>query len=258
MTEDNRRQPALVATGRIVFAAAVVVVPLIGAQWWLPPEFPRLPRQLLLAAWGVGACWVAAHLVLRESWRRAARSLGFVPTPWRAVLVSSVVSVPMWAFLPLFARMQGVSVGLRSDAIAILAGVVLVNGLAEEVIHRGFVFGSLRRDRSFGSAAALSAALFAAQHLYLVATLGWTAGAASVALAALLGFPLAFVFERGGRSLVGPAILHTSSNAPALVFTLPETFVVGALVPHMAVVLASLYLVFPLRRLLLERPEERP
>jgi hypothetical protein len=112
------------------------------------------------------------------------------------------------------------------------------------------VFGGLRRDRSFAAAAALSAALFAAQHLYLVATMGWAAGTASVALAALLGFPLAFAFERGGSSLAAPAILHTSSNAPALVFTLPDSFVVEALLPHMAVVLASLYLVFPLRRFL--------
>lgn len=239
---------------RILSFAALIIGPLVGAQWWFPPDFPRLPRQLLLALWGVGAAFVGARIVFREPWSRGARSLGFFPARWRAVAVSFLVSVPMWSFLPLFARSQGVSVELRPDWFEVLIGVVLVNGLAEEVIHRGFVFGGLRRERGFGRAAAISAALFAAQHLYLLATLGWAAGGASVLLAALLSFPLAFVFERGGSSLAGPAILHTSSNAPALVFALPETFVVGALIPHMAVVLASLYLVFAWRGLLTSRP----
>jgi membrane protease YdiL (CAAX protease family) len=129
----------------------------------------------------------------------------------------------------------------------VLVGVVLVNGIAEEVIHRGFVFRHLRRDRTFAKAALLSATIFAAQHLYLIGTVGWTAGVASVLLAALLTFPLAFMFEHGGQSMVGPAILHTSANAPVLVLNLPGEFIAAALVPHMGVILLSLYLVFCVR-----------
>jgi hypothetical protein len=54
---------------------------------------------------------------------------------------------------------------------------------------------------------------------------------------------LAFLYERGGNSIGGPAILHTSSNAPLMLFAAGD----GAgtlLLPHMAVVLVSIYLVF--------------
>ena len=59
--------------------------------------------------------------------------------------------------------------------------------------------------------------------------------------------PLAFVFERGGDSIIAPAILHTSSNAPAVVLAMAEDIAAVALVPHMGVVLLSLYLVFAFR-----------
>jgi hypothetical protein len=98
--------------------------------------------------------------------------------------------------------------------------------------------------------------IFAAQHLYIIVTTGWTVGLASVLLAALLAYPLAFVFDRGGNSIVGPAILHTSSNAPVTVLAMPDDALAAALVPHMAVVLVSLYLVFGLGRFFI--PEATP
>jgi membrane protease YdiL (CAAX protease family) len=234
---------------RILLAAILVFLPMIAAQWWVPAGFPMLGRQLLLGFWGVGASVAAQRYLVSASWRGARESIGFLPTRWRMVIAALAVSLPMWAFLPLYARARGLPVGLDTGWPWILLGVVLVNGLAEEAIHRGLVFGNLRRDRSFLRAATISAAVFAAQHLYLLATMGWTVGAASIVLAALLAFPFAFAFERGGRSLSAPAILHTSSNAPAVVFTLPADFVAGALLPHMGVVLASLYLLFALRPL---------
>ena len=150
----------------------------------------------------------------------------------------------MWVFLPLFAWAREVAVHLRPDFLSLLLGVVMVNGITEEVIHRGYVFGHLRRTRSFTAAATIAAALFSAQHAYIIATAGWTIGLASMVLAALLAYPLALVFERGGNSIVGPAILHTSSNAPVIVLSIPEDFMATALLPHMGVVLASLYALF--------------
>jgi hypothetical protein len=90
--------------------------------------------------------------------------------------------------------------------------------------------------------------VFAAQHLYIIVTTGWMVGLASVMLAALLAYPLAFVFERGGNSIIAPAILHTSSNAPVVVLAMPEDIAAVALVPHMGIVLMSLYLVFASRK----------
>jgi hypothetical protein len=61
---------------------------------------------------------------------------------------------------------------------------------------------------------------------------------------------MAFLFERGGRSIAVPAILHTSSNAPVVVLAIPTDLMETALVPHMDIVLISLYLVFMTRRVL--------
>ena len=235
---------------RVCATASVVIVPLVAATWFVPPAFPVLLRQLLLSAWGVGAILTAERLLFGGTLPDAVRAIGCVPASAAALVIAAAVSLPMWIFLPLLAWSQGLAVALRPDWPQLLLGVVLVNGITEEVIHRAFVFGHVRRERSFAAAATISALLFAAQHLYLVVTLGWTAGLASVLLAALLAFPLAFIFERGGNSIGGPAILHTSSNAPVIVIALSEDFIRMALVPHMGVVLMSLYLVFVGRRFL--------
>ena len=152
----------------------------------------------------------------------------------------------MWLCPPILARLVGEPWLLNRDWLPILLGVILVNGIAEEVIHRGFVFGHLRETRSFRTSATISAVLFAAQHVYLLITIGAIAGPASMALALAVAFPLALLYEAGGNSLGAPAILHTSSNAPMLLFVVPQA--TGAvLLPYMAVVLASMYLVFAFR-----------
>ena len=98
------------------------------------------------------------------------------------------------------------------------------------------------------AAATLSAVIFAAQHVYIMLTTGWMIGLASVLLAFMLSYPLAFAFERGGNSIAAPAILHTSSNAPVMILSLPDELMNRVLLPHMAIVLMSLYLVFASRR----------
>ena len=160
---------------KVYFAAILVIIPLVAAAWFTPVDFPMLLRQILLCGWGVGATFAAERLLFRTSWGEALRGLGFVAARRRAVIVALLVSLPMWLFLPLFAWFNGVPVHLQPNWVALLIGVVLVNGIAEEVIHRAFVFGHLRRERSFAAAAMLSALLFAAQHLYLVLSSGWTA-----------------------------------------------------------------------------------
>jgi membrane protease YdiL (CAAX protease family) len=238
------------ALAKVLIGAIPVLVPLIAAAWLIPPGFPLLLRQILLCVWGVGAILVAERWLFSPTWSKAMAALGFVPAHMRTVIVSLLVSVPMWIFLPLFGRLNGVPVRLQPQWLAILLGVVLVNGITEEVIHRGFIFGNLRREHSFAQAVTISALVFAAQHLYLIFSIGWAAGLSSVLLAALLSFPLAYLFEQGGNSIGGPGIIHTSSNAPVLIFVLPQSFVTTALIPHMAVVLLSLYLVFAFRKFL--------
>jgi membrane protease YdiL (CAAX protease family) len=227
---------------RVVGPAIVVIVPLVAAAW-LPSGFPHLARQVLLCVGGVGAILVAERTLFSNTLKEAVRAVGFVRAPKATLEMALLASLPMWAFLPLFAWTSGTAMDLRPEWPSLLLGVVLVNGVTEEVIHRGFVFGHLRRGRPFATAATISAMLFAAQHLYIIVTMGWTIGLASVLLAALLAYPLASVFDRG-NSIAGPAILHTSSNAPVMILALPEDVITMALLPHMGVIVVSLYLLF--------------
>jgi membrane protease YdiL (CAAX protease family) len=236
----------------VVGPAIVVIVPLVAAAW-LPPGFPHLVRQALLCTWGVGAILVAERMLFSNSLKETLRAVGFVRARKSTLEVALLVSLPMWAFLPLLAWTTGTAMDLRPEWLSLLLGVVLVNGVTEEVIHRGFVFGHLRRGRSFATAATISAMLFAAQHLYIIVTTGWTTGLASVLLAALLAYPMAFVFERGANSIAGPAILHTSSNAPVMILAPPEDFMTTALLPHMGVIIVSLYLLFAVQQFFIEK-----
>ncbi len=225
---------------KVIVGALPVIAVLVAAAFFIPPDFPLLPRQVILFAWGVGGIAVAEYLLFGPGAARIAVALGLVPPRPRAVLVALLVSLPMWLFLPAYGAIAGIPVALNPQWAAVLLGVVLVNGLAEEVIHRAFIFGHLREEHSFARAAAISAAIFALQHAYLVFTIGPVAGGAAMLLALFLAFPLAFIYETGGRSLAGPAILHTSSNAPIMLFLTAEGSA-SVLLPHMAVVLISIY-----------------
>ena len=232
---------------KILAGAVPVIAVLVAAAFLVPPDFPLLLRQILLFICGVGGMFIAERALFGPDWSRVRAALGFVSPRWRAVLVALAVSLPMWLFLPLYGWTFAIPIAVNPGWLAILIGVILVNGLAEEVIHRAFIFGHLRRQLSFANAATISAVTFALQHIYLVFTMGMVAGGASVLLALLLGFPLALVYERGGNSLAAPAILHTSSNAPMVLFVSAEA-ASAVILPHMAVVLASMYLSFAFAR----------
>jgi membrane protease YdiL (CAAX protease family) len=232
---------------KVLIGSIPVIVVLVAAAFFTPPEFPLLARQFLLVACAGIGIFVAEYLLFGPGLSRIATAMGLVAPRWRAVGVALLVSLPMWLFLPIYGWATGTPIALNADSASILLGVILVNGLAEEFIHRAYVFGHLRRERSFATAASLSAGIFAAQHLYLITTMGAVAGVASVLLALLLAFPLAFIYERGDNSLAGPAVLHTSSNAPMMLFATPAD-AAQLILPYMAVVLVSIYLTFLFHR----------
>lgn len=228
---------------RVIVGSVPVIAGLVGAAFFIPPDFPLLLRQALLFVWGVGGIFVAERLLFHTDVFRIPANLGFVAPRWRAVIVAILVSLPMWLFVPLIGWATGTPIALNAAWLPILLGVVLVNGLTEEVVHRAYIFGHLRKEWSFLAAATISAAIFGAQHLYLLLTMGTVAGLASVGLAVVIAYPFALLYDRGGNSLAGPAILHTSSNAPMMLLV-PAEGAATVILPHMAVVLISMYLSF--------------
>ena len=66
---------------KVYTAATLVMIPLVAAAFFTPPDFPMLLRQVLLCAWGVGATLAAERLLFSQSWRQAWQTVGFVPSP---------------------------------------------------------------------------------------------------------------------------------------------------------------------------------
>jgi membrane protease YdiL (CAAX protease family) len=208
----------------------------------VPPSCPSLLRQAILTAIGVGGIALAEITLFRTDSTGLLARLGFAPANGGTLLRCLLVGIPMWIYLPVVALASGAPIRVAPDALLIVIGVMLVNGITEEVIHRAFVFGRMRVHATFLVAASIGAAVFALQHAYLIASIGVVGGLSSVVLALLLAYPMCRAFEDGGRSIAGPAILHTGTNASFMVFGDPND---GNLVlPHMAVVLVSVYLLF--------------
>jgi membrane protease YdiL (CAAX protease family) len=227
---------------RVLVGAVPVIALLIAAAFVVPPTFPWLLRQSILTVIGVGGIALAEITLFRTARTALLAHLGFVAANRSTIFRCLLVSIPMWIYLPVMALASGAPVRVAPDAISILVGVILVNGIAEEVIHRAYVFGRMRVYASFLVAASIGAAVFALQHAYLIASIGVVGGMSSVLLALLLAFPMCRAFEDGGRSIAGPAILHTGSNASFMIFGDPADG--NLLLSHMAIVLVSIYLLF--------------
>ena len=103
-----------------------------------------------------------------------------------------------------------------------MPGLFAQAGIAEEVLFRGYLFGHLRRGRSFWRAALLSMLPFVAVHLLLFATMPWPIAAAALLLAVIVAFPLARLYELGGATIWAPALLHFVIQGTVKIVVFPE------------------------------------
>ena len=108
----------------------------------------------------------------------------------------------------LFVRAKGMTPAFYPGWISLLPGLFAQAGIAEEVLFRGYLFRHLRVGRTFWRAAAVSMLPFVSVHLILFFSMPWPIAVASVLLAIIISFPLAYLFELGGDTIWAPAILH--------------------------------------------------
>jgi membrane protease YdiL (CAAX protease family) len=90
----------------------------------------------------------------------------------------------------------------------VLGGVLLFHGLAEELVWRGYVYGHLRRTNSFRGAVIRTVPLIALTHVPIILSNGLAVGSLAVLSAAVTCLPLAYLYDRGGRTVWPPAIVH--------------------------------------------------
>jgi len=163
---------------------------------------------LAVAAMTVGAALLAQRVLFSGSWREAFAGLGLGVPRLRGMIAAIGVSVLALSAFPLFLTTQGGFISIYPGAPWLALGIFLQAGVAEGIVFRGFLYGNIRRGRTFWRAALVSMIPFAAAHLYLFATMVWPIALAALALSVLIAFPFAWLYELGGRTIWAPAIAH--------------------------------------------------
>jgi membrane protease YdiL (CAAX protease family) len=182
----------------------------------------------------------------------AARAIGLGPPRWGGLAVSLGICVLLLLVVPAFARWTGALVSIESGSLWLLPGLFAQGGVAEETLFRGFLFGHLRRGRSFWRAAGLSMVPFVAVHLLLFVAMDWTVALAALLLSIVLSFPLAHLFELGGSTIWAPALLHFVVQGTVKILVVSGG--VPSLFPIVWMVAGA---VLPMSVLLIRRPRER-
>jgi membrane protease YdiL (CAAX protease family) len=188
------------------------------------------------------------RLLFRRSPRQALRALGFGRPARRGLLAALLASLALLVYVPVFALATGQPVTLRDGWLWIALGVFLQGGIAEELLWRGYLFRHLRATRSFWRAAAIAMIFMVAQHTLLLWTLPLPIAIAALFVALASSFAFAHLFEVGGKTVWGPALLHCVIQGTFKVLVVPEAYLLPAQLGWMAVSVVVPYLVFVVRR----------
>jgi len=171
----------------------------------------------------VSAIVVGATLAVERAWfaptlRSAVRAVGLGAPHPAGLLLSAAVSALLVLVVPVFVWVTASSPSIEPNALRLLPGLFAQGGIAEEILFRGYLFGHLRRGRTFWRAAALSMVPFVTVHLLLFLTMPWPVALAALALSVAASFPFAWLFELGGATIWAPALLHVVvQSTPKLV-----------------------------------------
>jgi membrane protease YdiL (CAAX protease family) len=160
-------------------------------------------------------------LLYRKNLSQALSDIGLIRFSWAGIRIAAIYLLPLLLFFPLFSLLTNTPLATQPNWQWRLLNVVLINGLAEEIMMRGFVFRHLRAGRPFWRAAALSTLYFAAYHLVLISTAGPLIGIIAVLIAIPAGLLTAYIYERGNNTIWGPALFHALYNGAAFVFAFP-------------------------------------
>jgi membrane protease YdiL (CAAX protease family) len=176
--------------------------------------------------WGfaVAALVAAAALgVQRVLHREGWRELGVGPPKAKAVWLTAGLSAVLLLVIPLYLAIGDADMALVPNAAWLALGMFAQGGIAEELVFRGYLYGRLRRGRSFWRAAAISAIPFAGVHLTLFFTMPWPIALIALAISVALTFPLARLYELGGRAIWAPALLHAVIQIGAKLFVVDSS-----------------------------------
>jgi len=174
-------------------------------------------RQVIIALAGIVAVVAVEVVLFRQGPGRALVLLGLGrPSAW-SLLVAGGLSGLLLAAYPVISWLTGARFMLAPGWPILALGIFLMNGIAEEMIYRGYLFRRLREGRTFRRAVLLGIALHAVAHLPILAVAGVVVGLSAV-LVSVATFPTyAYLYERGRSTVWAPALLHFTSDTIKLV-----------------------------------------
>jgi membrane protease YdiL (CAAX protease family) len=175
---------------------------------------------ILIGVVVVLATALADRFLLRRPFEGEIRALGLGLPRLRGMAVASGIASLLLTVGFLFVQRQGVRLTLFPGALALMPGLFMQAGVAEEVLFRAYLFGHIRVGRTFWRAAALSMLPFAGVHLVMFWSMPWVVALAALLLAIVISFPLAYLFELGGNTIWAPALLHFVIQATVKVIVL--------------------------------------
>lgn len=140
--------------------------------------------------------------------RKVLIKLGLGKPEYRGVAVSCLVSVLLLSSFPMFSFFTSAELIFQTDWLWSIPGLFAQAGIAEETLFRGYLFGHLRRGRSFWKAALIATVPFAIVHLILFINMPFAVAAAALGLSIATSFPLSYLYELGGKTIWAPAVLH--------------------------------------------------
>jgi membrane protease YdiL (CAAX protease family) len=202
----------------------------------------------LICALVIAAALAVERLLFATSPRRALNALGFGRPGGRGLLAALLANLALLAYLPIFVLVTGQPLTLRDGWPLIALGVFLQGGIAEELLWRGYLFRHLRATRSFWRAAALAMIFVVVQHTLLLWSLPLPIALAALVVALGTSFPLAYLFEIGGNTVWGAALLHGVIQGAFKVVVVPDTYMLPALLGWMVASVVAPYVALLVRR----------
>jgi membrane protease YdiL (CAAX protease family) len=250
MSDDNVPAEGGVEAGtvgwwwRLLTGLAVVFILFQSAALALGSD--RGQSGLLVAALVIVALVTVELVLFRRTPPEALRGLGFGRPAGAGLFAALAVCLLLLAVIPIYAALRGASLAPYPGWLWLLPGLFAQAGVAEEALFRGYLFGRLRRGRSFWRAAALATGPFVLVHLILFMTMPWPVALAAVLLSVATSFPLAYLFELGGNTIWPPALVHFTVQGAIKVVEMPGDTALPLV--WMAACAAIPFLVFLARR----------
>lgn len=260
---DSANSVAAVRAGRnplwrVLFGCAAMYLVLQGGLIMLMPSLDQPSAALVVAAVMLVVALLIERVLFARDVPNGLRALGLGRPKGRAMLVSVILTAGMVAFFPLYSLATGVPIGLKADWLWVLVGAIALNGLAEETLFRGFVFGHLRQGgHSFWRAGFVSLLIFSLVHLFLLVGNPPEIAILGALVAAAAAFPFAFLYERAGNTIWAGAVLHVGAHIFRLV-EIPEAEYMTVAVVWLVVQVGFPFLVLAFRNSLLRSAPRIP